>query len=40
MELAKNYEPEFDKLAQALSRTLAGDVINDISFHHSNDIQN
>jgi hypothetical protein len=29
-ELSTNYEPEFDKLAQELARTVTGDSINDI----------
>ncbi len=30
IEISPNYEPEFDKLAQELARTVTGDSINDI----------
>ena len=30
IEYSPNYDPEFDKIAQELSRTVIGDSINDI----------
>ncbi|CAF0826705.1 unnamed protein product [Rotaria sordida] len=39
IEFADNYEREFDKLAQELSRTVAGDSMNDILIDQTNDIE-
>ena len=36
IEFSPNYEPEFDKLAQELARTVTGDSINDILIQREN----
>jgi hypothetical protein len=39
IESSPNSEPEFDKLAQELARTIAGDSINDIPIDQITDIE-
>jgi len=39
IEFPQNSQPEFDKLAQELARTVAGDAMNDILNFQTTDIE-